>query len=420
MRPTSTKQKIQETIRFLVTARSVLCNITKNPEAKKYILEDASDAEILYYLMNRKKIPVPIDFLSESYMLQEAILQKFKSFIKGHSKAIGQKTSLNLQENLICLHGVSTSKKFLSESMNFSKVRLGGGFKLSKATLFMELGLALREEERLLDQFRKLRSKDRKVLSDQKYRKFLSGLAESIATLKKYRKTLLETMNSIIDGNEEAFESGIKSESFSNAFETVADKVLLIKNPGKIPYQTLLTIILYKCYQELDSKLEPLYRSCQESAGEDEDALAECILKAHITIQLKKISYLNKTESLCSGSDLPHPCTHMLMTKRRGLEDKLRFLLNVISGAPKEEEEISESRVLEAKGNKAWSSLPRGWTKKSVKKAFTTMTKDRKRKIRTCVNKMKDKVSDPWAFCASMGRVAGYKARRAKTKSKKK
>lgn len=54
-----------------------------------------------------------------------------------------------------------------------------------------------------------------------------------------------------------------------------------------------------------------------------------------------------------------------------------------------------------AKGRK-WKKLPKGWTPKSRRKFWETLTGDSKHPVTTCIEKMTGKVDDPAAFCAAI------------------
>lgn len=68
-------------------------------------------------------------------------------------------------------------------------------------------------------------------------------------------------------------------------------------------------------------------------------------------------------------------------------------------------EEASKVREVISKG---WGSLPKGWTKESVNKFWGSLIGDRKHKITQCMKKMKGKVSDEGAFCASIADMVDY------------
>lgn len=55
-------------------------------------------------------------------------------------------------------------------------------------------------------------------------------------------------------------------------------------------------------------------------------------------------------------------------------------------------------RILRAK---KWSKLPQGWTEESFKSFWKTMSEGSKHPVSTCIEKMKDKMDAPGAFCAS-------------------
>lgn len=64
---------------------------------------------------------------------------------------------------------------------------------------------------------------------------------------------------------------------------------------------------------------------------------------------------------------------------------------------------------------KPWDKLPKGWTQKSLKKMWDSMTGDVKHKVTKCMKQMKGKVDDPGAFCASLAdKVTGSTAWRGK------
>ena len=56
----------------------------------------------------------------------------------------------------------------------------------------------------------------------------------------------------------------------------------------------------------------------------------------------------------------------------------------------------------QAKKPQSWKKKPRGWKEKSVKQYSKTMMEGKKHPFADCVKKMKGKVDDPNAFCASV------------------
>lgn len=52
----------------------------------------------------------------------------------------------------------------------------------------------------------------------------------------------------------------------------------------------------------------------------------------------------------------------------------------------------------------AWESLPKGWTSKSLKSMWRSLTGKRKHRITACMKKLEGHVDDPGAFCASLAR----------------
>lgn len=71
--------------------------------------------------------------------------------------------------------------------------------------------------------------------------------------------------------------------------------------------------------------------------------------------------------------------------------------------------DLAEQYVQEIKAE-GWGSLPKGWTQESAKKFWSSLTGDRKHKVTACIKKMRGRVDDPGAFCASLGRRVGYEA----------
>jgi len=62
-----------------------------------------------------------------------------------------------------------------------------------------------------------------------------------------------------------------------------------------------------------------------------------------------------------------------------------------------------------------WETMPKGWTDKSRKQFWETLTGDVKHKVTKCIKEMEGKFDDPGAFCASLAdRVdPGWRSRTA-------
>jgi hypothetical protein len=55
-----------------------------------------------------------------------------------------------------------------------------------------------------------------------------------------------------------------------------------------------------------------------------------------------------------------------------------------------------------------WKTMPEGWTRKSRREFWESLTGDAENKVTECMEKMKDHVDDPGAFCAALkDRVSG-------------
>ena len=85
-----------------------------------------------------------------------------------------------------------------------------------------------------------------------------------------------------------------------------------------------------------------------------------------------------------------------------------------------------KSSVAAIREAKAWSKLPKGWTKESAKQFCNSLSKTdsgkkAKHKVTECIRKMKDtEVDDPGAFCASLADKIEGPAWRHKSRKKKK
>lgn len=74
-------------------------------------------------------------------------------------------------------------------------------------------------------------------------------------------------------------------------------------------------------------------------------------------------------------------------------------------------------------GHKWEGPLPKGWTDESRKKFWNSLTsRAPKHKVTQCIKRMKGKVSDPGAFCASLADrvIPGWREEAAKERKKKK
>lgn len=58
--------------------------------------------------------------------------------------------------------------------------------------------------------------------------------------------------------------------------------------------------------------------------------------------------------------------------------------------------------IKEGKESEPWQELPKGWTMKSVREFWNSLTGDREHKVTACMKKMEGKVDNPAAFCASL------------------
>lgn len=81
---------------------------------------------------------------------------------------------------------------------------------------------------------------------------------------------------------------------------------------------------------------------------------------------------------------------------------------------------IKASVIEDAKREAAnkWKTMPKGWTKKSRKKFWESLTGDNpEHRVTECIKKMKGKIDDPGAFCAALAdRVRGTTKWRGKKK----
>ena len=83
--------------------------------------------------------------------------------------------------------------------------------------------------------------------------------------------------------------------------------------------------------------------------------------------------------------------------------------------------EIKAALVPIVKEAKKWKTLPKGWTDKSVKKFWDSLTGEVKHKVTKCLKKMKDSdITDPGAFCGSLAdkMEPGWRSRKAAGKGR--
>jgi hypothetical protein len=67
-----------------------------------------------------------------------------------------------------------------------------------------------------------------------------------------------------------------------------------------------------------------------------------------------------------------------------------------------------------------WETLPKGWTEKSFQKFWKTISEKSKHPVTLCIEKMKDKMKDPGAFCAAAkDRATGDTSWRSERKASK-
>lgn len=60
------------------------------------------------------------------------------------------------------------------------------------------------------------------------------------------------------------------------------------------------------------------------------------------------------------------------------------------------------AQVTKLEKQAGWENLPKGWTKESAEKFYNSLSGEAKHKVTQCIKKMKGKMSNPGAFCASL------------------
>lgn len=71
----------------------------------------------------------------------------------------------------------------------------------------------------------------------------------------------------------------------------------------------------------------------------------------------------------------------------------------------KHSEVIRKLKIIAASLQKeaiGWDNLPKGWTKESARKFWSSLTGDVKHKVKKCISKMEGNINNPDAFCASL------------------
>ena len=69
----------------------------------------------------------------------------------------------------------------------------------------------------------------------------------------------------------------------------------------------------------------------------------------------------------------------------------------------------TEARAIEKITAKEWQNLPKGWTEKSLKSFWDSLTGDRVHKVTACIKKMTGKVDDPGAFFGGLASRLGLR-----------
>ena len=83
-------------------------------------------------------------------------------------------------------------------------------------------------------------------------------------------------------------------------------------------------------------------------------------------------------------------------------------------------EALVDEFVKLAKKGKKWKKLPKGWSDKSRKSYWESLTGKTKHPVSKCIEEMEGHMDDPGAFCAALkDRVEGKGWRKEKKKSKK-
>jgi hypothetical protein len=118
------------------------------------------------------------------------------------------------------------------------------------------------------------------------------------------------------------------------------------------------------------------------------------------------------------------------VVQRAGLEIETMLIANAIDPntyfklegySVDDDNKAISLRLIPKQAKVAWEKLPKGWTKESMKKFWTSLTGDAKHKIGSCMKKFKkiEGITDEGAFCASLAREMGYKPEKATEKKKK-
>jgi len=69
---------------------------------------------------------------------------------------------------------------------------------------------------------------------------------------------------------------------------------------------------------------------------------------------------------------------------------------------------VPESVVASSRKADKWKTMPEGWTRKSRREYWESLTGDAEHKVTLCIDKMTGHIDDPGAFCAALAdRVEG-------------
>lgn len=153
--------------------------------------------------------------------------------------------------------------------------------------------------------------------------------------------------------------------------------------------------------QAYKNMFDKVHQKCKGLPQEDYNF---CMQKAKAVAFNAELAKLKQGLSQCSKAKDPEKCKQQLQNKIANTQFKMKVLKNSIRDAlarrkaPRQEWGLfSEAEGMEG--------LPKGWTQKSVKKFAKSLTgkgATKKDFFEKCVSKMKGKVSNPQAFCASV------------------
>lgn len=216
----------------------------------------------------------------------------------------------------------------------------------------------------------------------------------------------IEEFTRLIDKQLEFYERKSKGEKL--------DEISPIYAIYALPYAIKAAMSVYK------QVFDRAHKACKGLEGVNYNI---CKNQAQLKALQAQAAKLSGETSKCAKAKNPEECKQKLQNKIAQIKNKMQIVSKTLAGLKQrqtrgESVDLYLNMIQEAEG---MEGLPKGWTQKSVKKFAKSLAGKgaaEKGFFDKCVDKMKDKVDDPQAFCAAVkDEVEGSTYWRGKGKS---